>query len=91
LKTYIHSPVVVAFSGGADSAFLAWVAHDTLGHARALSVTAVSPSLPAAERAEVGRLVALHGDRDAKNGGQNANNDSHSYSSSFRENFETWI
>ncbi len=42
--------VVVAFSGGADSAFLAWVAHDTLGAERALAVTAVSPSLPAAER-----------------------------------------
>ena len=26
--------VVVAFSGGADSAFLAWVAHDTLGPER---------------------------------------------------------
>ena len=25
------APVAVAFSGGADSAFLAWVAHDTLG------------------------------------------------------------
>jgi uncharacterized protein len=36
--------VVVAFSGGADSAFLAWVAHDVLGH-RARAVTAVSPSL----------------------------------------------
>ena len=35
--------VVVAFSGGADSAFLAWVAHDTLGPSRALAVTAVSP------------------------------------------------
>ena len=44
--------VVVAFSGGADSAFLAWVAHDTLGPDRALAVTAVSPSLPAAERDE---------------------------------------
>ena len=39
--------VVVAFSGGADSAFLAWVAHDTLGADRALAVTAVSPSLAA--------------------------------------------
>ena len=39
--------VVVAFSGGADSAFLAWVAHDTLGPDGALAVTAVSPSLPA--------------------------------------------
>ncbi len=35
---------------GADSAFLAWVAHDALGPERALAVTAVSPSLPAAER-----------------------------------------
>ena len=41
--------VVVAFSGGADSAFLAWVAHDTLGPGGALAVTAVSPSLPATE------------------------------------------
>lgn len=37
--------VVVAFSGGADSAFLAWVAHDTLGPERVHAVTAVSPSL----------------------------------------------
>jgi len=41
--------VVVAFSGGADSAFLAWVAHDTLGPDACLAVTAVSPSLPATE------------------------------------------
>ena len=42
--------VVVAFSGGADSAFLAWVAHDTLGADRATAVTAVSPSLAGTER-----------------------------------------
>ena len=42
--------VVVAFSGGADSAFLAWVAHDTLGPDRATAVTAVSPSLAGLER-----------------------------------------
>lgn len=41
--------VVVAFSGGADSSFLAWMAHDTLGPDRSLAVTAVSPSLPADE------------------------------------------
>ncbi|MDG2113344.1 MAG: TIGR00268 family protein, partial [Actinomycetota bacterium] len=35
--------VVVAFSGGADSAFLAWVAHDTLGADQVQCVTAVSP------------------------------------------------
>ena len=49
--------VVVAFSGGADSAFLAWVSHDTLGPDRALAVTAVSPSLPVAEREECAALV----------------------------------
>jgi pyridinium-3,5-biscarboxylic acid mononucleotide sulfurtransferase len=53
--------VVVAFSGGADSAFLAWVARDTLGFDRALAVTAVSPSLPAAERAECADLAAEWG------------------------------
>jgi pyridinium-3,5-biscarboxylic acid mononucleotide sulfurtransferase len=40
--------VVVAFSGGADSSFLAKVAHDTLGQ-HALAVTALSPSLAGAE------------------------------------------
>ena len=37
--------VVVAYSGGADSAYLAYVANDTLG-SRALAVTADSPSYP---------------------------------------------
>jgi uncharacterized protein len=41
--------VVVAFSGGADSAFLAWMAHQTLGH-RALAITALSPSFSAYDR-----------------------------------------
>lgn len=53
--------VVVAFSGGADSAFLAWVAHDTLGGDGALAVTAVSPSLPAAELGECAALAASWG------------------------------
>ena len=53
--------VVVAFSGGADSAFLAWVAHDTLGVGGTLAVTAVSPSLPAAERVACGELAAAWG------------------------------
>ena len=43
--------VTVAFSGGADSAFLAWVAKDTLGADRAVAVTAVSPSLAPEELA----------------------------------------
>ena len=41
--------VVVAYSGGVDSAFLAWTAHDTLGR-RALAVTADSPSYPERHR-----------------------------------------
>ena len=50
------SPVVVAFSGGADSAFLAWVANDTLGTA-ARAVTAVSPSLAPEEEADCRALA----------------------------------
>ena len=41
--------VVVAFSGGTDSAYLAWVASQVLGD-RALAVTADSPSYPARHR-----------------------------------------
>ena len=44
--------VVVAFSGGADSAFLAAVATRVLGAERAHAVTAVSPSLAGLERAD---------------------------------------
>jgi uncharacterized protein len=52
--------VVVAFSGGADSAFLAWVAHDELGD-RALAVTAVSPSLAPEEEADCRDLARAWG------------------------------
>jgi uncharacterized protein len=52
--------VVVAFSGGADSAFLAWVANDELG-AGAVAVTAVSPSLAGEERDDCERLAAEWG------------------------------
>jgi len=48
--------VVVAFSGGADSAFLAYVANETLGD-RALAVTAVSPSLAPEEEADCRALA----------------------------------
>ena len=53
--------VVVAFSGGADSSFLAWVAHDTLGSERTLAVTAVSPSLAGAERRDCAALAGEWG------------------------------
>ncbi len=53
---------VVAFSGGVDSALLLAVAHDVLGD-RCLGVTAVSPSLPAAERAAAGALADAVGAR----------------------------
>jgi uncharacterized protein len=41
--------VMVAFSGGADSAYLAWIAHQTLGD-RALAITALSSSFSAYDR-----------------------------------------
>ena len=51
----------MAFSGGADSAFLARVAHDTLGRDRVRAVTAVSPSLAAAELDDCRALAAEWG------------------------------
>jgi pyridinium-3,5-biscarboxylic acid mononucleotide sulfurtransferase len=53
--------VVVAFSGGADSALLAWVAHDTLGAERVTAVTAVSPSLAGLEHDDCRALAAEWG------------------------------
>ena len=50
--------VVVAFSGGADSSFLAWVARDTLGPERVVAATAVSASLAADELEECRALAA---------------------------------
>jgi uncharacterized protein len=50
------SSVVVAYSGGVDSAYLACVAHETLGD-RALAVTADSPSYPERHR-EMARQIA---------------------------------
>src|SRR6266850_4322891 len=54
--------VVVAYSGGVDSAYLAYVAHQTLGD-RALAVTADSPSYPERHRSialQIARDFGLH-------------------------------
>jgi pyridinium-3,5-biscarboxylic acid mononucleotide sulfurtransferase len=48
--------LIVALSGGADSAYLAWAAHCALGE-RALSVTALSPSYSAHDRSVVEEFV----------------------------------
>jgi uncharacterized protein len=48
--------VMVAYSGGVDSTFLAAVAHDVLGE-RALAVTGVSPSVPPSEVREAEELA----------------------------------
>jgi len=57
-----HDGLVVAYSGGADSAFLAVVASQALRD-RMVAVTAVSPSLAASERADAAAFAAEHGFR----------------------------
>ncbi|HEV3132175.1 MAG TPA: ATP-dependent sacrificial sulfur transferase LarE [Acidimicrobiales bacterium] len=59
-------PMVVAFSGGADSAFVAWVATEALGADHVLCVTAVSPSLAPEELADCRALAAEWGLRSAE-------------------------
>lgn len=55
-----ESALVVAYSGGADSALLAFAAARTLGE-RALAVTAVSPSLADSERSAAREFARRHG------------------------------
>jgi pyridinium-3,5-biscarboxylic acid mononucleotide sulfurtransferase len=54
--------LLVALSGGADSAYLSWAAHSALGH-RALSVTALSPSFSSHDKKMVEEFVAKLGVR----------------------------
>jgi pyridinium-3,5-biscarboxylic acid mononucleotide sulfurtransferase len=54
--------LIIALSGGADSAYLSWAAHEALV-ARALSVTALSPSYSAHDRAIVEEFVSKLGER----------------------------
>ena len=50
--------LIVALSGGADSAYLAWTAQRALGNS-ALSVTALSPSFSAHDRAAVDEFIGV--------------------------------
>jgi uncharacterized protein len=52
--------VVVAYSGGVDSAYLAYVAHEALG-SRAVAVTADSPSYPERHRQMAAHIAELFG------------------------------
>jgi uncharacterized protein len=52
--------LMVAFSGGVDSSYLAWAANQALG-GDSLSVTAVSPSYPESHRVVAEKIVADFG------------------------------
>jgi uncharacterized protein len=54
--------LIVALSGGIDSVYLAWAAHQTL-HDRALSVTAISASYSAFDREQVESFLRVTGAR----------------------------
>src|SRR6202023_2461160 len=56
------SSIIVALSGGADSAYLAWAAQHALGE-RALSITALSPSFSEYDRSMVEDFVRKLGVR----------------------------
>jgi pyridinium-3,5-biscarboxylic acid mononucleotide sulfurtransferase len=56
------SSVIVALSGGTDSAYLAWAAHQVLAE-RALSVTAISASYSAFDREQVESFLRATGAR----------------------------
>src|ERR1700741_702615 len=52
--------VIVAYSGGVDSSYVAYVANEELG-SRAVCITGQSASLPAYQRAEIDRVVERFG------------------------------
>jgi len=54
--------VIVAYSGGADSAYLAWAAHNALGE-RAIAITADSASLPESHKRDAEEFASAWGIR----------------------------
>src|ERR1700692_3272538 len=52
--------VMVAYSGGADSAYLAWAAHQVLG-ANSVAITADSASIPASHKRDAEAFVREFG------------------------------
>ncbi len=54
--------VIVAYSGGTDSAYLAWAAHHALG-ADALAITADSPSIPESHKRDAAEFARACGFR----------------------------
>jgi uncharacterized protein len=54
--------VIVAYSGGADSAYLAWAAHHALGPA-AIAITSDSASFPESHKRDAEAFVRTHGIR----------------------------
>src|ERR1044071_4345732 len=71
--------VIVAYSGGVDSSYVAYVANAELGR-RAVCITGQSASLPAYQRAEIDHVVERFGFRqeeiqtqDLENPGYSAN------------------
>jgi uncharacterized protein len=54
--------VIVAYSGGADSAYLAWAAHQALGH-RAVAITADSASFPESHKRDAEEFARAWGIR----------------------------
>lgn len=53
--------LAVAFSGGVDSAFLVYAAHEALGGKLFLAITAVTQSYPRHEAADAARILAQYG------------------------------
>jgi uncharacterized protein len=51
---------IVAYSGGTDSAYLAWMAHEALGD-RAIAITADSASIPASHKRDAEAFVRQFG------------------------------